>query len=458
MERRKYFGLCGSILGCALAMGLLGQTLWTVGRRPTYWHPYTVASVAVEIFFLLLGAAVFAVVVCSRSKRMFQKLFLWMLALTCVGMLGDIFTWGIGLESIRHYELLRSVGMFLRDAMGFPLLVVYSIYLLSYVKEEAEELAGYGWLVSGICLDGFFLVCINQVTIRSETQYWNLWDFPWLFFFFLAFPIAVNIGIIYSFRKMLTNRKAVTFIAFELLVLATVVLDLLLVKVTFAYSVVIFSMILIYVSVQVEYEKAQEERFMRQRIAIMLSQIQPHFLYNVLTGIRVLCRMDPKKAEGALLDFTSYLRGNLNSLQEERCIPFERELEHVRHYTELEKMRYGEDLRVHFITPATEFVLPALTLEPIVENAVRHGVMQRSGGGTVTVQTEELPYAYRITVTDDGVGFDVNTLEDMQTEHVGIVNVKERLFSMCGGHLEIRSEPGMGTVVEMSIPKGGKGK
>lgn len=455
MKKRKTISTCGALIASAGAVILLGQTLWAVGQPGARWHPYTVASVVTELFFLLLSAVVFLVVVNSGSERLFQKLFLWMLALTAVGILGDIFAWGIGLQKFPYYELIHALGVFLRDAMGFPILVVYSIYLLSYVKEDAEELVGYGWLVSGICLDGFFLVCINQVTTRSDTQYWNLWNFPWLFLVFLALPMAANIGIIYSFRSMLTNRKAITFIVFELLVLCTVALDLVLEHATFAYSVVIFSMILIYVSVQVEYERAQEERLVRQRVAIMLSQIQPHFLYNVLTGIRVLCRMDPKKAETALLDFTSYLRSNLGSLQEEGCIPFSQELEHVRHYTELEKMRYGEELQVRFITPVTEFSLPALTLEPIVENAVRHGVMQRHGGGTVTVRTEQEAARYVITVTDDGVGFDVKTLCAMGPEHVGIANVGERLMSVCGGRLEIRSVPGEGTVVELSIPKEG---
>lgn len=453
MEQSKRVGFLVAKGLILLAVILMLRTLWTIGRPGAAYHSYTVASVMVELFCLVMCASVYLAVGRAYSKRLFQTLFLWMLALTAIGMLGDICTWGIGLENFFWYGAAHAVGSFLRDAMGFPLLVVYSIYLLSYVKNDAEELVGYGWLVSGLCVDGFFLVVINQITSRSTTQYWYLWELPWLFFFFLALPMAVNIGIIYSFRTMLTNRKAITFIFYELLVLATVALDIILVEATFAYSVAAFSMIQIYVSVQIEYEKQQEEQLVRQRIAIMLSQIQPHFLYNVLTSIRVLCRIDPKKAETALVEFTSYLRANLNSLKDERCVPFSQELEHTRHYAELEKMRYGEDLRIVFNTPVTQFSLPSLTLEPIVENAVRHGVMQREQGGTVTITTTENNQHYFITVEDDGVGFDTEHTDQTGGDHVGLTNVRQRIEHMCGGELSIRSVPGEGTLAMISIPK-----
>ena len=116
-------------------------------------------------------------------------------------------------------------------------------------------------------------------------------------------------------------------------------------------------------------------------------------------------------------------------------------------------MRYGNDLKVVFQTPVTAFSLPTLTLEPIVENAVRHGVMQRENGGTVTIRTGEERSRYLVVITDDGVGFDPGTLLRLGREHVGLMNVRERLTAMCGGELEIRSTPGQGTEVVISIPK-----
>ncbi|MBE6972274.1 MAG: hypothetical protein E7440_00090 [Ruminococcaceae bacterium] len=436
-----------------LTVVLFFYTLRAISGETQYSY-YTVASVFVELMFILLSASTYLDILRgSRTRRMFVQLFLWMIAIVSIGMLGDVFAWGIGMERFGWAPFTRWMGAFLRDAMGFPLIVVYSTYLISYINQDPQVLSRYAWLVGGLCADGLILVVIAQFTAVSEAQTWYLWDYPWLFLFFLALPMAVNIGIIFYFRKALTNRKAITFILYELLVLLAVMVDILVEEMTLAYAMAAFALLRIYISVQLEYEKQQEEQLVQQRISIMLSQIRPHFLYNVLTGIRTLCREAPPKAEEALLEFTSYLRANLNSLTTEECIPFVRELEHTRHYIQLEKMRYGDDLKVEFHIGADQFSIPALTLEPIVENAVRHGVMQREQGGTITIQTSAGPDGWRITVTDDGVGFDTQALDGSGTVHVGMSNVRERLSAMCGGTLRVSSVPGAGTQVELFIPR-----
>ena len=440
-----------------LTVALFFHTLWAVAAPGAQYSYYTVATVMVELMFTLLTASTYLDILrARRSHRMFVQLFLWMLAISALGMLGDIFAWGIGMEKFIWYPLAKWFGAFLRDAMGFPLIVVYSTYLISYINEDKQVLSRYAWLVGGLSADGLILVVIAQFTAVSSTRPWRLWDYPWLFLFFLALPMVVNMGIIFYFRRALTNRKTVSFILYELLVLAAVMVDILVEEMTLAYAMAAFALLRIYISVQLEYEKQQEEQLVRQRISIMLSQIQPHFLYNVLTSIRTLCRVAPPKAEEALLEFTSYLRANLNSLTNEECIPFAQELEHTRHYLQLEKMRYGEDLNVKFDISVDQFALPSLTLEPIVENAVRHGVMQREQGGTITIRTVARADGWCVIVADDGVGFDIGTLEEMGPKHVGMANVRERLSVMCGGTLSVQSVPGSGTRVEMFIPRQGE--
>lgn len=432
---------------------LLMRTLWAMGGAASY-SGYTTATVLLELMFSLLTATTYiSVSGGGHRERMFVRLFLWMLAIVTAGMLGDVLAWGIGLEGFAWSAGVQAAGSFLRDSMGFPLIVLYSTYLLSYVDEDPKELLRFVRLVGGLAADGFLLVLINQITSRSQSQYWQLWDHPWVFFFFLAVPIVVTMGIIFYLRRMLTNGKAVAFLFYELLVLAAVMADILVAEMTLAYAVAAFSLLRLYISVQLEYEKQQEETLLQQRISIMLSQIRPHFLYNVLTGIRALCRINPKKAEVALVDFTRYLRANLSSLEEEHLIPFTRELERTQYYIRLEQMRYGEALKVIFQTPVLQFLLPTLTLEPIVENAVRHGVMQREQGGTITIRTEETLSAFLITVTDDGVGFDTSLLAQCEPVNVGVRNVQSRLDAMCGGSLTVRSQPGRGTTAVISIPK-----
>ena len=196
-----------------------------------------------------------------------------------------------------------------------------------------------------------------------------------------------------------------------------------------------------------------ELEVVESKISIMLSQIQPHFLFNSLTAIRELCYIDPETAIEALDEFSSYLRSNLDSLAIKKPIPFEHELRHVKTYLSLEKRRFGDKLKIIYDIRASNFLIPALTIQPIVENAVRHGVTKREEGGTVTIKVEESETEATITVTDDGIGFDSNTTKKGERISIGVKNVRSRLASMCGGTITIKSEPGTGTTAVIVIPK-----
>ena len=187
----------------------------------------------------------------------------------------------------------------------------------------------------------------------------------------------------------------------------------------------------------------------------MLSQIQPHFLYNSLTVIKHFCRRDPELAEKAVVDFSTYLRGNMDSLNIDVPIMFETELKHTNAYLSLEKLRFEDNLQIKYDIECTDFSLPPLTLQPIVENAVRHGVRETDDGkGTVTIATRELDDRYEITVSDNGNGFDPQQHPETDKPHIGIENVRYRLKNMCGGTLAFDSVIGQGTVATISVPKG----
>lgn len=206
---------------------------------------------------------------------------------------------------------------------------------------------------------------------------------------------------------------------------------------------------------QLEYENAQSQ-LLKSKVLIMISQIQPHFLYNSLTSIAQLCEKDPKKAKKATIDFADYLRGNMNSLKDSAPIPFEEELNHLKTYLELEKMRFGDELNIVYDIECSEFRIPSLAVQPLVENAVKHGVGMKEDGGTVTISTREYDDHYEVIVSDDGVGFDTKAKnEDSSKTHIGIENIRERIASMCLGELIIESEIGKGTVSTIKIYKEG---
>lgn len=197
-----------------------------------------------------------------------------------------------------------------------------------------------------------------------------------------------------------------------------------------------------------------EKEITDSRIAIMLSQIQPHFLYNALNTINYLCKTDPELAAEAVEKFSKYLRTNLESLNDNKLIPFKDEIKHVENYVSIEKLRFA-DVDMDFDFAVVDFSLPALTLQPIVENAIKHGLAMKDGGGTVTIQTKESDDFFTIIVSDDGVGFDVEeTVNSMdENKHIGISNTKKRIENMTGGSIDVKSVINSGTDVIIKIPR-----
>ena len=201
-----------------------------------------------------------------------------------------------------------------------------------------------------------------------------------------------------------------------------------------------------------QYQKDKQE-LEGINIKLMLGQIQLHFLYNTLADIRGLCETDAVKAKETIDDFSVFLRANMDSLSNESLIPFEQELLHVNSYLHLLQSMYGEGIRVKYEIHTTQFKIPALSLQPIVENAVHKGIRKKEGGGTITICTEEKERYFEITIADDGVGFRKEVLKEQV--HIGIQNVKKRLGIMCNGILKIDSEVDKGTIVNIIIPKDG---
>jgi signal transduction histidine kinase len=187
------------------------------------------------------------------------------------------------------------------------------------------------------------------------------------------------------------------------------------------------------------------------RISTMMSQIRPHFIYNTLGSIEQLCDLDPKKAGELVHDFAKYLRGNFGELDNPKPILMSQEMDHVHHYVSIENVRFP-DMTFTFEMNSSDFHIPALTVQPIVENAIKHGLMKLQKGGTIHVVSYETDTEYRVSVTDDGVGFDTTLLLD-ERKHVGLRNIRERLKAMVDGTLEIDSTVGSGTKVLIRIPK-----
>ena len=193
----------------------------------------------------------------------------------------------------------------------------------------------------------------------------------------------------------------------------------------------------------------QQREIANQYADIMVLQMRPHFIYNTMMGIYYLCEQDPKKAKQVTLDFTAYLRKNFSAIARKDTIPFHDELEHTRAYLAVEQAQFEDVLFVHFDTPHTLFRVPPLTLQPIVENAVKHGMKSSNAPIHISVITRRTDTSSEIIVEDDGSGFD--PVADNEP-HIALDNIRHRLELMCGGTLTIEMREGGGTLVKVSIP------
>ena len=194
------------------------------------------------------------------------------------------------------------------------------------------------------------------------------------------------------------------------------------------------------------------------RVRLMMNQLKPHFIRNSPATIRVITRHDPQKAYDLLYDFTQYLSYNIDSMQGDELTTFDVELRHIREYTNIEQEHMRHRLRMIYEIGPVDFEIPPLSVEPFVENAVKHGVWPRREGGTVWVRSEETDSAYVITVADNGVGYDTQNppAPAVRGHGIGMKYAVERIGTMVGGSVHVESEPGRGTTVTIEIPKAEK--
>ena len=343
-----------------------------------------------------------------------------------------------------------------------PVLLVYivTLYLLSLLDPERERLTERTLLFALVLGHGILLV-ISQFTglyyVIDEANVYHRSEAYALSYLLPLVMMVIDIRLLFLEGKRLSEKETLAFSLYFAIPIAAMFLQLFIYGVSFiVFSCVIaaFVMFVFVLSDQTERYARQVEKNASLQVEIMLSQIQPHFLFNTLGAIQRLCRNDPEAGK-AISRFSTYLRGNMDSLSLMEPIAFRTELEHTKAYLELEQLRFGDDLTVVYDLEAMEFLIPTLTLQPLVENAVFHGVRAKeSGRGVVTVATRELADRIEISVSDDGPGFDPEEKPRDGRSHIGLENVRERLKRLSGGELRIDSAPGRGSTVTILLPKG----
>ena len=399
---------------------------------------------ALVTLFLLIGA-----ITDMNRKSRFMSSFIILLISNILMQLGEAGIWFFAGE-VENIVLLNISAM-MSMVFSYVLISAYAHCLTEFVCERKKVSFVPNYIILAICSIYILLSVISLFNgmFFSFDENGCFVNGP-MYGLVRAFDlIVIIIGIFWvmCYRKILTLREISFLISFNVLPLLSMTLQRFW-EPTPQYMAVTLSLIVIYVLFHGEITRQLAD----SRISIMLSQIQPHFMHNMLTTIMYMCRTEPEEAEKTVGQFADYLRANMDSLTLKQCIQFETELKHVKTYWSLEEKRFGDKIRAVYDIQENSFMLPSLTIQPIVENAVKHG-MRKGKQLTVTIRTYSDVNNYYVEINDDGRGFDVNAFENDGKSHIGIKNVQQRLKMMCGGELMVNSVPDQGTDAVIKIPK-----
>ncbi len=354
--------------------------------------------------------------------------------------------------------LLLGLLEFIFYASHFAFICTFVFFQAGFVRQGKAVHSVYRHISIVICSLSAFMLCtcaFNEYIYTFDPGHRIL---VWMYVLGQAggvLILALSICMLIQYHKYMAGLEIKALLTFHILPVLSIILrcfipDLRVTPVGFSFSMVIINIFAMYNrSILLGQREAQVNR---DRMRLMLSQIQPHFIYNVLNTIYNLCDINVEMAKEAIDLFSGYLRKNFKSIEGEEFISIKDELEHVKFYFLLEKMRFKDELELITDVDDVDFMIPQLSVEPLVENAIKHGILKRQEGGTIFLSVKDKGENHVITIEDNGVGFDPAVLSLPDADHVGIRNIRERLEYM-GAALDITSIPGEKTTCIIRVPK-----
>lgn len=411
-----------------------------------------VEAYSVVISMLLISCLVF----CKDYKTKLGRLFLAMLIVNVLILASDIITWVF--DKNPRYNTLMMAANFFVYLWSYVFAALYTTYLTACIeqKKPLRHARAFLYTVYGTCM----LAAVMLVISLFNHMYFYLDEYgayirgP-LYSVSLIFSICLdiaNMAMILIHCRVLGLPDTLALLSYGFLPLIAMAVRIYIYDITFLYSSTTVSLLIIYIYIQNKQRQRlyrQERELAESKVDLMISQIQPHFIFNTLNSIRELIYSDVNKADQMVVHFSKYLRANIGSLQS-TSVAFSDELQNVGVYLSIEKERFGDKIRYVEEIGCRSFFLPPLIIQPIVENAVKHGICQKAEGGTVRLTTQPEGDYIKITIEDDGAGFDV---AEKKADSVGINNVRMRVKYMLGTDMKIESEPGIGTRVEILVPQ-----
>ena len=412
---------------------------------------YSLCTAMLTLTVLGLGVSVFMPGMNRWNRRFFTALF------TVLLLLMGAFLVDLIVYEFRDMALAEQIDVYFQYLLVSLPMPMFTGYLLHLCGEDLRKSTLFR-LVIGLWGIYFILLGIAQCTtflyyVTPDNEFIRGSWHP-LLVAPLAAIMLLNLAGVIRRRNRLPDKYYVAFLIHLLpMTVATLIHAVIYVPllVVFGLSFSMLSMFGIILCDQIEQYMRQQREIAHQRASIMVLQMRPHFIFNTMMSIYYLCAQDSKKAQQVTLDFTSYLRKNFSAIASENTIPFANELEHTRAYLAVEQVQFEDSLFVEYNTPHIRFRVPPLTLQPIVENAVKHGMDPDSAPLCICIRTRETDAGHEITVEDNGPGFAQANMDESEP-HIALANIQQRLEIMCGGTLTVMPREGGGTVVKITLP------
>ncbi len=428
-----------------------------------------------NVYTFNLGADIVSLAICTvlmysiiqdrEGYSEHTRTFVLLISGTSSVLVSDAFCWliqgdpNVGNPDMRVWNMLANICNYTSSIIIIFFLFHYTVTAL----EVKGRFAAYATVIMNVLLVPALLACMVNIfyPLYFSIDEQGIYHREPLFMYsqtYLAVGLVILLICFIISKSTVKDRLIVA--SFVLIPIVHQLLTRYAFGISTEFSAMLVSIVLIFGVVVAKHEKQllkTEKKLYESKISVMVSQIQPHFMYNALTSIAMMCTIDPPTAQEATVTFAKYLRGNMDSLKQKAPVPFKQELEHLKKYLYIEKLRFGDKLNIEYDITVDEFLIPLLSVQPLVENAVKHGVGMKKKGGTVTITAKETEDAFEVIVFDDGVGFDTNALrkEDGRS-HVGMENTRMRLKEMCSGEVMIESTIDVGTTATIRLPKEGQ--
>ena len=416
------------------------------------------------ITLMIISLLVVIVMINRKNSIPATELFYVMIALlTAITLLDTVggfcengeYLTGMGLEwRIRLRTIVNTLSYILR-----PFVIMTEVMVIIPKEVKLKPLTAIPALMNMIIYSTAFSGSGIAFIITDDNHFSRGPLGSFVFIAQLFYVIVLTVISVKYFNESSTEKNAIVI----LIILQSILTSLLEYEGTVveaANAVTALAVLEYYIYLSYIYQQKMREAIAvkdlaieKDRLIIFRNQIQPHFIYNSLSIIRSLAKRDSGRAVSCIDSFSDYLKAHIGALDTEDLIPLEKELENVRVYLDLVRADKTRKLDVVYDIKSADFMLPSLSLEPVVENAVNHGISRE--GGVITVSSLETEDAYLITVTDNGTAR--NSPSDDMPYHmgVGIENTRKRLMMQCRGTLEMDMRES-GTTVTVTIPKNGR--